>query len=89
MLSLGQDSGRDTPPSLPPRERDTFVTPHEETDKTWGQRLSDNQGSREGSPEDLQFRLVKVLNLFPQFTFGDFNFLKFMKNERLAQLTKR
>lgn len=56
-LSLGPDSGRDTPPSLPPRERDTFVTPHEETDKPWGQRLlSERQDGSEGSPEDLQFR---------------------------------
>eukprot|EP00092_Neocalanus_flemingeri_P002451 GFUD01002621.1.p1 GENE.GFUD01002621.1~~GFUD01002621.1.p1 ORF type:complete len:843 (+),score=248.73 GFUD01002621.1:275-2530(+) len=72
-LELGQngpDSGRDTPPSLPPRERDTFVTPHEETDKPWGQRLlSGSQYSREGSPEDLHFRPASVESNNPPIDF--------------------
>lgn len=69
LLSLGQDSGRDTPPSLPPRERDTFVTPHEETDKTWGQRLSEKPDSREGSPEELQFRPASAQSASPPLDF--------------------
>lgn len=50
----GQDSGRDTPPSLPPRDRDTFATPHEETDISWEKKPYEQLSSQGGSP-DQQF----------------------------------
>jgi len=67
--NAGHESGRDTPPSLPPRERDTFVTPHEETEKTWGHSLSDNQDTREDTPDNLQFRPASSQSVSPPLDF--------------------